>query len=70
MKKLCSAALVILSLYALRIAAFADIAPLPEDYIQKERLHNALESPVLPLVLIIVIVAVVILIKVLRSKKK
>ncbi len=70
MKRAYSAALFFLWIFTLRIAVYADAAPLPKDYLYKERLHNALESPVVPFFLILVIVAVVILVKVLRNRKQ
>ncbi len=70
MKKAYSAAMFFLWMFALRIAVYADLAPLPKDYIFKERLHNALETPVVPFILILVIVAVVILVKVLRNRNQ
>ena len=65
MKKVYTAALLLLSILCLRTAAFADAAPIPRFY----RLNQALESPLVPLIIAIVIIAVVILVKVLRRKK-
>lgn len=66
MKKACSAALLVFAMFALRIAAFADAAPIPKNY----RMQQALGSPAVPIVIAVVIIAVVILVKVLRSKKQ
>ncbi len=70
MKKVCSAALLVLSIFVLRTAAFADIAPLPNQHIYEEQGRTILQSPVLPIVIIIVIAAAVVLFKILRKKKK